>query len=83
MHKGTSKRVMSTEFCQNIFARPYDIKHIEFQSFCFDNQSSFYGWHISEEDCRRIRRLTELDSEVEEFERLAKKELITIKNVLS
>ena len=40
---------------------------------CFDNQSSFYGWHISEEDCRRIRRLTELDSEVEEFERLAKK----------
>lgn len=64
-----SRRVCDSDFCKNIFDRPFDIKTL---NITIDNNYSFYGWHVSPGDFDRIRKMAELDGKVNEFEKLAK-----------
>ena len=65
------RTICDTEFCRNVFNRPFDIKHIEFDRY-LDNQPSFYGWHISNKDYLRVQRMAELIPYVDEFKKLTK-----------
>jgi hypothetical protein len=63
-------RVSNTDFCANIFSRPYDIK--DEWELTIGSQRGFYGWHIGDKDYDRIIELCKASKAVDVFEKLSK-----------
>lgn len=63
-------RVLRTDFCENIFSRPYETNL--FRDMSINSIRGFYGWHVGNRDFDRIRDLIKAAKSVDTFERLAK-----------
>ncbi|MFA7219180.1 MAG: hypothetical protein WC119_01525 [Synergistaceae bacterium] len=63
-------RVLKTEFCENIFSRPYDIGTN--RGIVIGHLRGFYGWHVGSKDFDRIQKLIQTSKAVDIFELLSK-----------